>query len=272
LKKSLDLHQLDHVVARQGVSERPAGGSDDGVLYFLRRIEELIGADGGRAVRPDQEQPEPIVDGFEDDFVYVGVSKAVANHHEPRISHVQPPAKLVEVRFQQGMFGDIDAQLAELKVSPDEIAKIQIPFVKMVRVDFLFLFQGVLNQYATILNSKLVEDVHQAKDPSAATGLMMRHSDLITAWTKRARNDDPAGALEKQSLEDLLNDFIPKSGEWLSDKELAVVQKFKAEIVRLNADCEKRGGYTTEASTYYDRYSGEHNIDKAKQLRNEVLQ
>jgi hypothetical protein len=178
-----------------------------------------------------------------------------------------PPA-----REKQAVLDDIDAQLAELKVSPDEIAKIQIPFVKMVRVDFLFLFQGVLNQYATILNSKLVEDVHQAKDPSAATGLMMRHSDLITAWTKRARNDDPAGALEKQSLEDLLNDFIPKSGEWLSDKELAVVQKFKAEIVRLNADCEKRGGYTTEASTYYDRYSGEHNIDKAKQLRNEVLQ
>jgi hypothetical protein len=24
--------------------------------------------------------------------------------------------------------------------------------------------------------------------------------------------------------------------------------------------------------TYYDRYSGDHNIDKAKQLRNDVLQ
>ena len=65
---------------------------------------------------------------------------------------------------------------------------------------------------------------------------------------------------------------MPKSGEWLTDKELAVVQKFKAEIIRLNADCEKKGGYTAEAVTYYDRYSGDHNIDKAKQLRNEVLQ
>jgi hypothetical protein len=31
-------------------------------------------------------------------------------------------------------------------------------------------------------------------------------------------------------------------------------------------------GYTPEAVTYYDRYSRDNNIDKAKQLRNEMLQ
>jgi hypothetical protein len=98
----------------------------------------------------------------------------------------------------------------------------------------------------------------------------MRHSDLITAWTKRTQKEDPSADLEKQSLEDVLNDYVPKSGEWLTDKELAVVQKFKAKIIRLNADCEKKGGYTAEAVIYYDRYSGDHNIDMAKQLRNEV--
>ena len=178
-----------------------------------------------------------------------------------------PPAK-----DKQAVLDDIDNQLAELKVSPDEIARIQLPFVKMVRLDFFFLFQGVLNQYAGIINSKLVDDVHQAPDPSAASAVMMRHSDLITAWTKRTQKEDPSADLEKQSLEDVLNDYVPKSGEWLTDKELAVVQKFKAEIIRLNADCERKGGYTGEAVTYYDRYSGDHNIDKAKQLRNEVLQ
>jgi hypothetical protein len=119
---------------------------------------------------------------------------------------------------------------------------------------------------------KLVADVHEAKDPSAASAVVMRHSDLITAWTKRTQKDAPGTDLEKQSLEDVLNDYMPKSGEWLSDKELVFMQKFKGEIVRLNADCEKKGGYTPEAETYYDRYSGDHNIDKAKQLRNEVLQ
>ncbi len=178
-----------------------------------------------------------------------------------------PPAK-----DKQAVLDEIDNQLAELKVSPDELANIQRPFVKMVRLDLFFLFQGVLNQYAGIINSKLVAAVHEAKDPNAASAIVMRHSDLITAWMKRTQKDDPGADLENQSLEDMLNDYVPKSGEWLSDKELAVVQKFKSEIVRLNADCERKGGYTAEAVTYYDRYSGDHNIDKAKQLRNEVLQ
>jgi hypothetical protein len=148
-----------------------------------------------------------------------------------------PPA-----RDKQAVLDEIDKQLAELKVSPEELANIQRPFVKMVRLDFFFLFQGVLNQYAGILNAKLVADVHEAKDPSAASAVVMRHSDLITAWTKRTQKDDPAADLENQSLEDVLNDYMPKSGEWLNDKELAVIKKFRADIVRLNADCEKKGG------------------------------
>jgi hypothetical protein len=183
-----------------------------------------------------------------------------------------PPA-----REKQAVLDEIDNQLAELKVSHEELAVIQRPFVKMVRLDFFFLFQGVLSKYAAILNTKLVDDIHAAKDdPSAANAAEMRHSELITAWTKRTRRDDPntdpSADLEKESLEDLLNEYMPRRGEWLSDKELVVMQKFKAEIVRLNADCEKKGGYTPEAVTYYDRYSGDHNVDKAKQLRNEVLQ
>lgn len=178
-----------------------------------------------------------------------------------------PPAK-----DKQAVLDEIDSQLVELKVSPEEISRIQLPFVKMVRIDFYFLFKGVLDQYAGIINSKLAEDVHHAVDPSAASTIVMKHSEQITAWTKRARNDNPAEDLERQSLEDVLNGYIPRSGEWLTDKELAVIQKFKTEIVRLNADCEKKGGYTTEAAIYYDRYADDRNIDKAKQLRNEVLQ
>jgi hypothetical protein len=178
-----------------------------------------------------------------------------------------PPAK-----EKQAVFDEIDSQLAELKVSPKELADIQRPFVKMVRLDFFFLFKGVLGQYATILNTELVADVNAAKDhPSAAGAVLNRHAELITAWTKRTQKEDPNADLEKESLADALNEYMPKAGEWLNDKELAVMQKFKAEIVRLNADCEKKGGYTPEAVTYYDRYSPDHSI-KAKQLRNEVLQ
>jgi len=175
-------------------------------------------------------------------------------------------------REKQAVLDEINGQLSEMKVAPDEIANIQRPFVKMVRLDFFFLFQGVLNEYATLLNTKLMDDVHQAPDPSVASGLVVRHSELITAWRKRTQNDNPAANLERETLEDLLNAYIPKHGEWLGDKDLAVVQKFKSEVVRFYADCEKKGGYTAEAATYYDRYAGDHNVDKAEQLRNEVMQ
>jgi hypothetical protein len=52
-----------------------------------------------------------------------------------------PPAK-----EKQAVLDEIDSQLTELKVSPKELADIQRPFVKMVRLDFFFLFQNVLNQ------------------------------------------------------------------------------------------------------------------------------
>jgi hypothetical protein len=184
-----------------------------------------------------------------------------------------PPAK-----EKQAVLDEIDGQLAELnaltklKVSPAELYEIHRPFVKMVRLDFFFLFEHVLSEYAKIINDGLVADVNAAGYPNA----VMRHSELITAWTKRTRRNDPhfdpSGDLEKASLEDVLNEYMPRRGEWLSDKELEVMQKFKAEIVRLNTDCENKGGYTAEAATYYDRYSGDHSIDKAKQLRNEALQ
>jgi hypothetical protein len=178
-----------------------------------------------------------------------------------------PPA-----REKQAVLDEIDAQLSELKVSPEEVAKIQLPFVRMVRLDFFFLFQGVLMQYATIINDKLVAEAHAAVGQPGSLDPTLKHGELITAWNARTANKDWGEILERQSLEDVLNEFIPKTGEWLNDKELAVFKKLKDEIVRMNTDCEKKGGYTAEAVTYYDRYSGGRNIDKAKQLRNEVLQ
>ena len=46
----------------------------------------------------------------------------------------------------------------------------------------------------------LVNDVHTAPDPSVASGLVMKHSDLITAWAKRTQNENPGAGLESESL------------------------------------------------------------------------
>jgi hypothetical protein len=51
----------------------------------------------------------------------------------------------------------------------------------------------------------------------------------------------------------------------LSDRELAVFEAYKQEIVKLNTDCEKKGGYTQAAAEYFDKWSHEQ-PEKAKEI------
>jgi hypothetical protein len=173
---------------------------------------------------------------------------------------------------RQAVLDQIEDQLTELKVAPQQRTDIQRPFLKMVKLDFYFLFSGVLMQYAKLLNDQLVSNVHTAQDASVASRAVMHHSELITAWQKRTYNENPAADLEHQSLEGFLDGYMPKTGEWLNDNDLKALEKFKAEVVRLNADCEKKGGYTAEAAEFYDRYGRDHTIDKATELRREAGQ
>ena len=71
--------------------------------------------------------------------------------------------------------------------------------------------------------------------------------------------------LESKKLSGVIDDWMPGKGGWLSDKELTAIDVFKQEVVGLNTDCEKKGGYTTEASEYLDHYSKRQD-EKAKQL------
>jgi hypothetical protein len=42
--------------------------------------------------------------------------------------------------------------------------------------------------------------------------------------------------------------------DWLSATELAAVESFRNQLVRLYDGCQKKGGYTQEGSEFYDRY------------------
>jgi hypothetical protein len=171
-----------------------------------------------------------------------------------------PPAK-----EKQAVLDQIDSQLSELEVSPEDRAVITRPFVKMVRLDFFWLFRNVLEQYAALVSQRLQDNVHSAPDSSAASALVLRHSDIITAWKNRMLVNEPSADLERRSLAEEIKIFMPKSGEWLSDKDIGVIDAFAKEIIRMNAECEKKGGYTPEAVEFYDRYS-ERAIDKASEL------
>ncbi|MGB3044952.1 MAG: hypothetical protein WBB98_17400 [Xanthobacteraceae bacterium] len=170
-----------------------------------------------------------------------------------------PPAKV-----RQAVLDDIDSQLADLKIAPAEREVIVRPWTQMIRVDFFFVFTRVVREFATLKASDLTAKIHatQNQEDHDASN---RHSELITPWFKQNENIKPLERLEADSLSVVLDEYMPKSGEWLSDRELATIEVFKREIIRLSDDCDRKGGYTGEAAEYYDSLS-EHQAEKAKEL------
>ncbi|MBR1143684.1 hypothetical protein [Bradyrhizobium sp. AUGA SZCCT0431] len=165
---------------------------------------------------------------------------------------------------RQAVLDDIDAQLSDLKVTSDERAVIVRPWVGMVRADFFFMFTRVVRGFATLKASDLTAKVH-ANQSQEANAASMAHSDLITPWSKKNDNFKAIERLENKGLSTVISEYMPDKGGWLSDKELAAFEVLKQKIVKLNDDSEKKGGYTKEASDYYDKHF-EHEKDMAKEL------
>ncbi|MCK1617567.1 hypothetical protein IVA96_13095 [Bradyrhizobium sp. 159] len=63
------------------------------------------------------------------------------------------------------------------------------------------------------------------------------------------------GPVGNKTLVEVIDEWMPEKGGWLSDKELAAVAVFKAELLKQAADSEKKGGYTREAANYFDALS-----------------
>ncbi|WP_245448792.1 hypothetical protein [Bradyrhizobium ottawaense] len=169
-------------------------------------------------------------------------------------------------RDKQSVLDDIDAQLSDLKVTPEERAIIVKPWVAMIKADFFFLYSRVVREFATIKASDLTARIHATQSREAQEA-SMAHSDLITPWSNQTSKFGAMERLERKSLAAVIDEYMPAKGGWLSEKELATFETFKLELVRLNDNCAKKGGYTPEASDYYDRYKeGQNDKAQAKQL------
>jgi hypothetical protein len=168
-------------------------------------------------------------------------------------------------RDKQSVLDDIDAQLSDLKVTPEERAVIVRPWVGMIRADFFFLYSRVVREFATLKASDLTAEV-RATESQEARDADIAHSALIRPWSQQTSDFGAMERLESKSLSAVIDEYMPAKGGWLSDKELAAFEAFKLELVRLNDDCAKKGGYTAEAADYYDRYKGGR-ADKEKAMQ-----
>ena len=121
---------------------------------------------------------------------------------------------------KQAVLDDIDAQLTELKVTPEERAAIVRPLVQIIEVDFFSLYTRVVREFATLKASDLTAKIH-ATHMQEATDASMAHSELITPWSQKNNNFEPMKRLESKKLSGVIDDWMPGKGGWLSDKKRA---------------------------------------------------
>lgn len=172
---------------------------------------------------------------------------------------------------KRAFLDEIDQQLVDLKLSPEERADIARPVVRIIGFDLYMIFSRTLEKYAEMRYSALVERARSEKPELVEA--RDRHSATYTTWHKREAGQNPFLRLDTYDLANELDRETPRSGEWMDERELTIMRNFAHTILALYKGCEAKGGYTPEAADFLDTYgSGAEGYErKAKELFGAVL-
>jgi hypothetical protein len=151
---------------------------------------------------------------------------------------------------KQAILDDVDHELVDLKVTPQERSEITRPYVQLISVDFYGLFVQTFDRYAYW---KLNQDTNRfhadaSEDNRRALQIL---SDQISAWRSVAFGDYTYSKIQGARLGDELTRATPT---WLDANEMKQAQIFRSQLATLFEGCQDKGGYTPEAAEFYDKY------------------
>jgi len=169
---------------------------------------------------------------------------------------------------KKALLDEVDKQLADLKLTPEERADIARPVVRIIGFDLYQIFSRTLQKYAGLRYSKLVEKGRSEKPQDVRA--RDNHSAGYTAWIKREQGQNPFERLDTYDLEDELERETPKQGDWMDDREIAIAKRFAREIISLYKGCVAKAGYTSAAAKFLDDFSSDPER-KAKELYEQIL-
>ncbi|XSC46994.1 hypothetical protein ACF1BQ_016105 [Bradyrhizobium sp. RDT10] len=149
---------------------------------------------------------------------------------------------------KQALLDDVDKQIREFKVTEDERLRIVQPVVNMLKYDFFLGYRQIVYDYAGIRYGILVENARNEAPESRA--MRDAHSDGMSKYNKRVDLDEVWRRLDSFNFGEELNVLTPT--EWLNEEEKAIAADFRSKLVRIVAECEKKGGYTAEAAQLQD--------------------
>jgi hypothetical protein len=155
---------------------------------------------------------------------------------------------------KQAVLDEVDSQLIDLKVSPEERAEIARPFVRIIGFDLYMAFARTIRAYGEAKNGKLLS-LANASQTTEHRDAVEDHSKRITEWKKRTQGENPFMRLNTYDLKAELDREMPTPDEWLTERERRIPQRIEQQILDLYVGCEKKGGFTPDAADFHDKYS-----------------
>jgi hypothetical protein len=155
---------------------------------------------------------------------------------------------------KQRILDEMDDQLAAMDVGIDERAEIRRSYVRFIVFDFYYLFIRSID-YALSRRGEELQARNGAlpSDPNRAA--MQEFNVNSSEWRGRVLGHASPEGLPIAELRKYMHDAVPLAT--FSAEETTALNKIADEIADFCEAAQKKGGYTTEAAEFYDRYSAD---------------
>lgn len=164
---------------------------------------------------------------------------------------------------KQAVLDEVDKQLADMEITPEERASTTKPFVQLIGIDFYYIYVVVMERYANVKSADVTKAYEKDKSESnrAAT---QKFVDAQGRWMA-VKGGAPSRDVNSFVFEEAINRAVPT--EWLNDQERVKAMAFAQQLISMFKACEKKGGYTPEAAEFVDNYRRPRGVDeKSREL------
>lgn len=164
---------------------------------------------------------------------------------------------------KQAILDEVDRQLADMEITPDERASITKPFVQLIGIDFYYIYVVVMERYAKVKSADVTRAYERDKS-DANRAAVQKFTDEEGKWMA-TKGGAPIGNINGFVFEEAIDKATPR--DWLSDQERVKAMMFAQQLIGMFKACEKKGGYTPEAADFVDHYRSPRGVDeKSREL------
>ncbi|MGY8631755.1 hypothetical protein RAD15_04540 [Bradyrhizobium sp. 14AA] len=166
---------------------------------------------------------------------------------------------------KKAQLDEIEKQLLDLNLASDEREDVVRPIVRIIGFDLYQIFSRTIEAYGGLRYTALVERARS--EQPAFVGAREKHSEGYTKWVRREGGQNPFERLYTYDMKAELERETPRPSEWMDEEDLEITRRFAQDVLRIYTGCVMKGGYTTEAADFLDKYSKKEDFEaKANEL------